>query len=358
MKAAAKTAKAAPPRPFWPTRILIGVVLLVAVGLTVAVVVANLADRPYVSNTPPPGPAPEGMVWVPGGQFWMGEVDDRLADTKPWHLVYVDGFWMDETEVTNAQFAKFVEATGYVTVAEQKPKLEDFPPFQRARVDPENLVPGSIVFRPTSEPVPLNRVDLWQHWVPGASWKHPEGPGSSIEGKENHPAVHVCHDDAVAYAKWAGKRLPTEAEWEFAARGGLDRKPYVWGDDPPDTGKPVANIWQGRFPVTNTAEDGHVRTAPVKSFAPNAFGLYDMGGNVWEWCGDWYRNDYYKDSPRRNPQGPPNSHDPVEPGISKRVQRGGSFLCCDQYCVRYVPGGRGKGEVKSAASHVGFRCVR
>jgi formylglycine-generating enzyme required for sulfatase activity len=320
------------------------VLVLIAVAVIATVVVANLLDQPYVNSGGPSGPAPEGMVWVPGGQFWMGEVHPSMADAKPWHLVQVDGFWMDETEVTNAQFAKFVATTKYITVAEQKLKLEDFPVHQRGQLDPNNLVAGSIVFRPTREPVPLNRFDLWQHWVPGADWKHPEGPGSSIVGLENHPVVHVCYEDAVAYAEWAGKRLPTEAEWEFAARGGLDRKPFVWGDEAVNAGPARANIWQGQFPVTNSAQDGYVRTAPVKSFAPNDFGLYDMAGNVWEWCADWYRPDYYEKSPRRNPQGPESSFDPVEPGVGKRVQRGGSFLCCDQYCVRYVPGGRGKGE--------------
>jgi formylglycine-generating enzyme len=365
-----KTARAATaiqppaaPSP-WFRRVLIGflIVLLVAVVTASAGPVLldqlfpKLPDEPFVNKTPPPGEAPEGMVWVPGGQFHMG--DATMKDAQPWHLVYVDGFWMDQTEVTNAQFARFVEDTKYQTVAEQTPKLEDFPEEIRKDIKKELLVPGSIVFKYTEKDVPLDQYDAWQHWVPGACWNHPEGPDSTIKGRENHPVVHVCWEDAAAYAKWAGKRLPTEAEWEFAARGGLDRKPYCWGDEKFDEKKPQANIWQGRFPVKNTAADGFERTAPVKSFAPNGFGLYDMAGNVWEWCADWYRPDYYKESPRRNPQGPKDSYDPAEPGLAKRVQRGGSFLCSDQFCTRYLPGARGKGEVKSAASHIGFRCVK
>jgi sulfatase modifying factor 1 len=199
----------------------------------------------------------------------------------------------------------------------------------------------------------------WWLYVPGADWKHPEGPGSSIEGKDDHPVVQICWEDAAAYAKWAGKRLPTEAEWERAARGGLEGQPFVWGETLQPDGKSwPANIWQGHFPDQNTAEDGFPRTAPVKSFSPNGLGLYDMAGNVWEWCSDWYRPDSYAYTPPFNPTGPGESFDPMEPGVPKRVQRGGSFLCTDQYCTRYRPGARGKGEPRSAASHVGFRCAR
>ncbi len=294
--------------------------------------------------------APEGMVWVPGGEFWMG--DDLFPDAPP-QRVHVDGFWMDRTEVTNAQFEKFVKETGYKTVAERKPDAKDFP-----GVPEEKLVPGSIVFTPPTEVVPLTEHYRWWQYVPGACWRHPEGPGSDLKERANHPVVHIAWEDAVAYAQSAKKRLPTEAEWEFAARGGLDRKPYGWGDELTPQGKWMANIWQGRFPVENTKQDGFVRTAPVASFPPNGFGLYDMAGNVWEWCADWYRPDYYANSPERNPRGPDSSHDPLEPGIPKRVQRGGSFLCSDQYCIRYRPGGRGKGAVDSGQSHAGFRCVR
>jgi formylglycine-generating enzyme required for sulfatase activity len=310
-------------------------------------------DPPPLNEAKAPPEAPEGMVWVPGGWFWMGSTHEAFKDAIPVHLVYVDGFWMDRTEVTNAQFAKFVEETKYITVAERDPDPKDFP-----GVPKEKLVAGSIVFTPPPDAVDLNNHLAWWQYVKGASWQHPEGPGSSIKGRENHPVVHVCWEDAVAYAKWAGKRLPTEAEWEFAARGGLDRKPYVWGDELKPEGKWMANIWQGEFPSKNAQEDGFRGTAPVGSFPANGYGLHDLSGNVWEWCADWYRPDYYKHSPRRNPQGPDDSFDPNEPGVAKRVQRGGSILCSDVYCIRYMNGGRGKGEVQSGSSHVGFRCIR
>jgi formylglycine-generating enzyme required for sulfatase activity len=297
-----------------------------------------------------PGPAPEGMVWIPGGEFWMGEEDE--SDAKPVHRVSVDGFWMDRTEVTNEQFERFVRATGYVTVAERKPDAKDYPD-----APPELLVPGSIVFTPPSEPVPLNNHLVWWRYVPGADWRHPDGPESSIAGKENHPVVQVCFEDAVAYCKWAGKRLPTEAEWEFAARGGLDRKRYTWGSELNPDGKWMANNWQGQFPAENTAADGFTRTAPVGTFPPNGYGLVDMAGNVWEWCADWYQPSYPAHDRTPNPQGPASSYDPQEPGIPKRVQRGGSFLCSDLYCTRYLPGARGKGAIDSGASHLGFRTV-
>jgi formylglycine-generating enzyme required for sulfatase activity len=298
-----------------------------------------------------PGPAPEGMVWVPGGKFLMGADDASMADARPLREVVVSGFWMDRTEVTNRQFAQFVKETAYITVAERKPDAKDIP-----NAAPEQLVPGSIVFTPPAKPVSYENPLIWWRYVPGASWRHPDGPQSSIEGKEDHPAVHISWYDAVAYARWAAKRLPTEAEWEMAARGGKPRARFVWGDELLPGGKWQANIWEGNFPDRNTLADGFARTAPVASFPPNGFGLYDMSGNVWEWCADWYRPKY---DPRDcvNPQGPSSGFDPDEPGIKKRVQRGGSFLCCDQYCTRYLPGARGKGAVDSGASHVGFRCV-
>jgi formylglycine-generating enzyme required for sulfatase activity len=293
------------------------------------------------------------MLWIPPGRFSMGSDYAPFGDARPIHTVDLDGFWMDRTPVTNAEFARFVRATGYRTVAERKPDPKEYP-----GVPPDKLVPGSLVFSPPSRAVTLDDVSQWWRYVPSASWRHPEGPGSSIAGRENHPVVQVCWDDAAAYAKWAGKRLPTEAEWEYAARGGLTQQPYVWGGSLRPHGKTMANIFQGRFPDRNTKEDGFARTSPVTRFPANRFGLYDMAGNVWEWCSDWYRPDYYAASPRRNPHGPPDSFDPEEPGMPKRVQRGGSFLCCDQYCSRYMPGGRGKGAVDTGASHVGFRCVR
>jgi formylglycine-generating enzyme len=325
---------------------------------SIAAITVSLARQvvPSVNPAKPPGPAPHGMVWIPGGTFWMGGNDRSTTDADPAHLVQVDGFWMDRTEVTNRQYAEFVKATGYVTIAERKPDPKDFP-----GVDLDKLVPGSAVFTPPKGPVSLDDHLAWWTYVSGAEWKHPEGPGSSIEGRDDFPVVHISYDDAVAYAKWAGKRLPTEAEWEFAARGGLDRKKYVWGDEPQPEGKPRLNHWQGQFPSENLGVDGFARLAPVGSFPPNAFGLLDMAGNVWEWCSDWYRPGYEVEDGGKgvatNPRGPGSSDDPMEPGVPKRVQRGGSFLCSDLYCTRYLPGARGKGAVDSGASHVGFRCV-
>ena len=317
--------------------------------------------------TPPPGPLPEGMVWISGGEFSMGTEDptdmicggpDSMPDARPIHRVYVDGFWMDRTEVSNEQFAKFVAATGYVTVAERPPKQEDFPD-----APPENLLPGSVVFRPTDEPVPLNNHLYWWEYIPGANWRHPPGPGSDLTGREKHPVVHVAYEDARAYAAWAGKRLPTEAEWEFAARSGLAREPYSWGADLKPAGRWQANIYHGTFPVRDTGEDGFVGAAPVAQFAPNGYDLHDIAGNVWEWCSDWYHPEYYvtlasTDVIACNPKGPETSFDPNEPGVPKRVQRGGSFLCTDQYCTRYMVGSRGRGEPSTASNHLGFRCVK
>jgi formylglycine-generating enzyme len=299
----------------------------------------------------PPSPAPDGMVWVPGGTFWMGADDASMTDAKPVREVKVSGFWMDRTEVTNRQFAKFVKATGYLTVAERKPDPQDFPD-----APPEKLVPGSIVFTPPAGRVSLDDPLVWWRYVPGANWRHPEGPGSTIEGKDDHPVVQICWYDAAAYANWAGKRLPTEAEWEYAARGKRARARYVWGDERLPGGKWQANIWEGRFPEQNTVDDGFARTSPVGSFPSNGFGLSDMAGNVWEWCSDWYRPSY-ESTPGENPAGPASSFDPDEVNVPKRVQRGGSFLCSDLYCTRYLPGARGKGAPDSAANHIGFRCV-
>jgi formylglycine-generating enzyme len=320
---------------------------------------ADAAGAPIgVNRTPPPGPAPEGMVWVPGGTFWMGCDDCDMPDTLPVHAVTVDGFWMDAAPVTNAEFRKFVEATGYATVAERQPNPEDFP-----GVPQEKLVAGSAVFTPPLSAVSLDNFLNWWKYVPGANWKHPEGPGSDLSGRADHPAVQIAWEDAAAYAKWAGKRLPTEAEFEFAARGGLDRNHYAWGDELKPGGKWPANIWQGRFPWRNREEDGYARTSPVTAFPPNGFGLYDMGGNVWQWCADWYRPDYFETlaaggGVARNPQGPEDSFDPQEPGVAKRVQKGGSFLCSDEYCTRYLVGSRGKGAPDSGGSNTGFRCVK
>ena len=323
---------------------------------------------PTVANTAKaPTPAPAGMVWIPGGEFSMGAADSpsdgevgmqATKDSRPVHRVYVDGFFMDATDVTNAEFARFVKATSYVTVAERKPRQEDYP-----TAPPENLVAGSVVFSPPDHAVPLNDHFQWWSYVKGANWRHPTGPNSNIAGKENYPVVQIAYEDAVAYAEWAGKRLPTEAEWEFAARGGLAGKPFVWGGEFTPDGKWMANTHQGHFPNQDTGTDGHVGIAAVKSYPPNGYGLYDMAGNVWQWTSDWYRPDYYQQLANaggvaRNPQGPTNPWDPDEPNEKKKTHRGGSFLCTDQYCSRYIVGTRGKGEVSTGTNHLGFRCVK
>jgi len=313
---------------------------------------------PLINAASAPAPAPKGMVWIPGGEFSMGAEDPNMSDARPFHRVALDGYWIDQTEVTNEEFARFVKATNYMTVAERKPDAREFPGAL-----PENLVPGAVVFTPPPTAVSLNDHYVWWSYVPGANWRHPEGPKSDLQGKEKHPVVHIAFEDAEAYARWAGKRLPTEAEFEFAARGGLDRKRFAWGDDFRPSGPFRANTFQGHFPENNTGEDGFIGTAPVGSFAPNGFGLFDMAGNVWEWTSDWYRPDYYQSlalqkKVARNPHGPSDSFDPSEPGVAKRVQKGGSFLCTDEYCARYMPGGRGKAEPNTGTNHVGFRCVR
>jgi formylglycine-generating enzyme required for sulfatase activity len=311
--------------------------------------------------------APAGMAWIPGGEFSMGAQDppgmdevgmQATVDSRPIHRVYVDGFWMDKTDVTNGEFAKFVKATGYVTAAERKPKAEDFP-----GAPPENLVAGSVVFSPPKQAVSLNDHYQWWAYVHGANWRHPQGPGSSIQGKADYPVVQVAYEDAAAYGKWAGKRLPTEAEWEFAARGGLTGKPFVWGDEFRPHGDWMANTFQGHFPDKDTGEDHYIGVTAVERFPANGYGLYDMAGNVWQWTSDWYRPDYYKQlvaagGVARNPQGPESAYDPAEPTEPKKTQRGGSFLCTDQYCSRYMVGTRGKGEVSTGTNHLGFRCVK
>jgi formylglycine-generating enzyme len=319
------------------------------------------------NNVPAPAAAPSGMVWIPGGEFSMGAQDPpgmddvgmkATFDSRPVHRVYVDGFFMDKNDVTNAEFAKFVKATGYVTVAEQTPRAEDFPGAL-----PENLVAGAVVFTPPHHHVALDNHFQWWSYQRGANWRHPLGPKSSIEGQGQYPVVEVAYDDAEAYAKWAGKRLPTEAEWEFAARGGLAGKPFAWGDEFRPDGKWMANTHQGEFPERDAGDDGYAGLAPVAKYPPNGYGLYDMAGNVWQWTSDWYRPDYYRalaatGEVARNPHGPASSYDPTEPGQAKKVHRGGSFLCTDQYCSRYIVGTRGKGEVSTGTSHLGFRCVK
>jgi formylglycine-generating enzyme len=339
----------------------------VVAGTNPVAAISHATFQPTVTNhSNPPGKAPEGMIWIPGGEFSMGANDPpdmndvgmkATADGRPIHRVYVDGFFMDKTDVTNGEFAKFVKATGYVTVAERKPRPEDFP-----NAPPENLIAGSVVFSPPDHPVSLNDHFQWWSYVHGANWQYPQGPASNIKGKDAYPVVQVAYEDATAYARWAGKRLPTEAEWEFAARGGLTGKPFAWGDQFRPDGKWMANTHQGHFPNHDTGEDGYVGIAPVAQYPPNQYGLYDMAGNVWQWTSDWYRPDYYKQleqtgSVTRNPQGPETSYDPAEPNEPKKVHRGGSYLCTDQYCSRYIVGTRGKGELSTGTNHLGFRCV-
>jgi sulfatase modifying factor 1 len=326
------------------------------------------AFGPTIPNTDPaPTLSPRGMAWIPGGEFAMGVTDQSsddnfgmqaTVDARPIHRVYVGGFWMDETDVTNEEFAHFVKATGYVTIAERKPTVEDFPDAPT-----ENLVAGSVVFSPPDHPVSLNDHYQWWSYVKGANWRHPEGPESNIKGRANFPVVQVAYPDAMAYANWAGKRLPTEAEWEFAARGGLAGNAYPWGNHFKPNGKWMANTHQGHFPDIDAGTDGYPGIAPVAQFPPNGYHLFDMAGNVWQWTSDWYRADYYQQlasigGVTRNPPGPESPYDPVEPNEKKRVHRGGSFLCTDQYCSRYVVGTRGKGEITTATNHLGFRCVK
>jgi len=323
--------------------------------------------QPTIEHAAPaPAVAPDGMVWIPGGEFSMGAAQpsdpqdvvgmQATRDSRPVHRVSVDGFWMDRSEVTNDQFAAFVAATGYVTVAERAPRPEDFPGAQ-----PDLLVAGSLVFSPPDRAVPLDDERQWWTYAKGASWRHPLGAGSTIVGKGRYPVVHVAYEDAEAYAKWAGRRLPMEAEWEFAARGGLSGKLYPWGDEFTPGGRQMTNRHHGHFPDHDAASDGFAGIAPVGQFPPNGYGLVDVAGNVWEWVSDWYRADYYAALPpsevTHNPRGPSSSYDPDEPGVAKRVHRGGSFLCTDQYCSRYMVGTRGKGEVATGTNHLGFRTV-
>ena len=299
------------------------------------------------------------MVFVPGGEFLMGS-DRHYPEEAPARRVRVDGFWIDRTPVTNREFARFVEATGYDTFAEIAPDPKDYP-----GILPEMLKPGSLVFTPPSRPVDLSNNANWWAFEFGADWRHPYGPASTVVGLEDHPVVHISYRDAEAYAAWAGKSLPTEAEWEFAARGGLEAMEFAWGDDLVPGGRHMANIWQGQFPVENLAEDGFERTSPVGSFPPNPFGLYDMIGNVWEWTTDWYGmrpNQAKSCCIPSNPRGvgENESYDPHQPQfrIPRKVVKGGSHLCAVNYCRRYRPAARHAQPVDTSMSHVGFRCIR
>ncbi len=342
-----------------------------AIGAYVAVS-APAKDVPVVKlGDGKQGPA--GMAWIPGHEFLMGN-DHQMSqpNERPAHKVRVSGFWMDVHDVTNAQFRRFVEATGYVTTAEKKPRWEDLRvqlPAGTPRPDDSALQAGAMVFVGTQTEVSLRDYSRWWRFVPGANWRHPEGPQSTIAGKDDHPVVQVSYEDAQAYAKWAGKRLATEAEWEFAARGGLAQATYTWGNELSPQGRAMANIWDTRqaqpFPVVKD-EKVQVGTTPVGSFSPNGYGLYDMAGNVWQWTSDWYRADAFRiqaqyRQPPQDPAGPANSFDPDEPGMPasapKRVTRGGSFLCSDTYCISYRASARRGTDPLNPMSHIGFRTV-
>lgn len=328
---------------------------------------AQPAAQPVAQQTD----APANMRWIPPGEFTMGTDSERsMRNERPAHRVKVSGFFMDDHAVTNAEFREFVKATGYKTIAERKPDWEELKKQVAPgtpKPDDSLLVPGSLVFTPPKGAVPLNDMGGWWAWIPGADWQHPDGPQSNIDGKDTLPVVQIAWDDAVAYAAWAGKRLPTEAEWEYAARGGLEGKRFSWGDEltpAGPNGKPqqMANIFHGKFPYENTADDGFTGVAPVKSFPANGYGLYDMAGNVWNWCSDLYRADMHEDAASRglceNPAGPTTTFDPSDPhNPVKRVTKGGSFLCHVSYCESYRPSARRGTPPDTGSSHVGFRCV-
>jgi formylglycine-generating enzyme required for sulfatase activity len=303
----------------------------------------------------------QAMARIPGGAFLMG-ADNAYREEGPQHRVTVDPFWMDRTTVTNAQYGRFAAATGYVTLAERP-----LDPALYPGAVPEMLRPGALVFRMTSGPVDTSHIAHWWHWTPGAQWRHPEGPGSDLAGREDHPVIHIAYEDAQAYALWAGKALPTEAEWEFAARGGLEGADFVWGDALSPDGVFMANTWQGPFPWRNFASDGFSGTAPVGSYPPNGYGLFDMAGNVWQWTADWWSAQHEADTARaccapRNPRGPAMeaSFDLMQPAIRipRRVVKGGSFLCAPSYCRRYRPAARHAQMIDTGMSHIGFRCIR
>jgi formylglycine-generating enzyme len=359
------------------SRFLAFIAISVAAGATIGGFTASmLAKRSPAAPQIVEGDGvrgPKGMMWVPADEFLMGS-DHKLAqrNERPAHKVRLRGFWMDKGHVTNAQFAAFVKATGYVTTAERKPEWETIRvqvPRGTPRPPESALVPGAMVFVGSDKPVPLNDYSQWWAFVPGADWRHPQGPQSTIEGKDDHPVVQVSYEDAEAYAKWAGKRLPTEAEWEYAARGGLEQATYAWGDEPAPQGKAMANIWEGkqeRFPVVNPQAGGAAGTSPVGRFPPNGYGLLDMTGNAWQWAADWYDADYFaaqaKVAKVVDPTGPAQSNDPEDRAAPadapKRVIRGGSFLCNSEYCLSYRPSARRGSDPYNPMSHLGFRLVK
>jgi len=322
----------------------------------------EVSEKQAINKVNDIGSTPDSnMVWIPGGTFRMGS-EDFYPEERPTHEVRVGPFWMDRFTVTNEQFARFVDQTRYITVAERPLKPEDYP-----GAPTENLVPGSMVFRKTAGPTDLNNYVNWWVWVPGASWRHPFGPHSTIEEIERHPVVHIANEDAQAFAQWAGKKLPTEAEWEFAARGGLDGARFTWGNEHFPNGKALANTWQGQFPWQNLLLDHYEGTAPVGSFPPNGYGLYDMAGNVWEWTSDWYVQRHLDASVKTccgsavNPRvtSPNKSYDPRQPQIHipRKVVKGGSFLCAPNYCLRYRPAARQPQMIDTGMNHLGFRCI-
>ncbi len=300
---------------------------------------------------------PTDMVRLSGGEFLMGS-EAFYPEEGPVHRVAVDGFWIDEHPVTVAEFRRFVKATGHVTGAERAPDGADY-----ADADPELLVPGSLVFHPSTGPVDLRDVRNWWAWVPGAFWRRPEGPDSNVGGRERHPVVHVAYEDALAYARWAGKDLPTEAEWEYAARGGLEQKAFAWGDQFAPKGRMMANTWQGEFPWQNLLSDGYELTSPIRSFPSNGYGLYDMTGNVWEWTSDWFTPRHADDLNKpccvpHNPRVQSDRHSYAGgEAIPRKVIKGGSHLCAPNYCLRYRPAARQAEAVDTSTSHIGFRCV-
>jgi len=339
------------------------VYLTVLIGL----LACHTDQRPITGKSAQVVDSPIGMVCIQGGTYLQGgKSEQSKANELPRHRVTVSPFHMDITEVTNAQFQKFVEETRYTTVAEQKLDWEVLSSQVPAGTPapPDSLLqPGALVFKPTDGPVNLDRYDLWWKWTIGADWQHPSGPDSDISDRDNHPVVHIAHTDAVRYCQWLNKRLPTEAEWEWAANGGDDNNKYPWGSEPIAEANNKANFWQGIFPYLNTRKDGYVSTAPVQTYPPNGYGLYDMGGNVWEWCADRYASDYYntinEQQSLSNPQGPEYSRNLEDPyGQNAYVIKGGSFLCNDSYCSGYRVARRSGKDADSGSDHTGFRCVQ
>ena len=318
-----------------------------------------MATQEAIPAAAPSRPPAENMVWIPGGTFLMGS-DRHYPEEAPAHKVKVPGFWIGAYAVTNAEFARFVDATGYVTVAERPADPADYPGAQ-----PELLVPASVVFKRTRGPVDLSNPYNWWTYVAGADWRHPRGPDSTVDDLLDHPVVHVAFEDVEAYTRWRGQELPSEAEWEFAARGGLDAAEFTWGNEYMPNGRPMANTWQGEFPWQNRVEDGHEWTAPVGSFPPNGYGLYDMAGNVWEWTTDWFQDHIRNiksacctiDNPRGGERD--QSYDPRTPTIKipRKVMKGGSYLCAPNYCRRYRPAARMPQPIDTSTCHLGFRCV-